>query len=222
MIEDLRAKRRAPGRIPFRAAADGFVTELGVREGALVKQGDRLLQVASIDPVWIDLAIPESTAAIVAVGADVTITTAALPGRRFAGRVDLVSPPLDEPTRSVAARVVIANADAALKPNMLVSARIMVAAPDPVVHVPSEAVIRGSAADRVVVALGDGRFSTRAVVLGRASGDRVAIAEGLREGEQVVTSGVFLIDSETNLESGLGRLDAQVPDDAPGSHPHHH
>jgi Cu(I)/Ag(I) efflux system membrane fusion protein len=223
MIDDLRAKRRAPGRIPFRAAADGFVTELGVRDGALVQQGDRLLQTASVDPVWVSLAVAQSAGADVALGADVLITTRAFPGRKFVGRVDLVSPRLDERTRTVTARVVVANADGALKPNMVVAARIGGAAGEPVVHVPSEAVIRGAAGDRVVVALGEGRFATRSVVLGRESGDRVAIADGLREGDQVVTSGMFLIDAETNLESGLGRLDdAQAPAAAPSPDTHHH
>jgi membrane fusion protein, copper/silver efflux system len=221
MIDDLRAKKRAPGRIPFRATRDGVVTELGVRDGAVVPQGTRLLQSVALDNVWVELAIPESAAAEVVAGAEVSLTTPAFPGRSFAGRVELVNPRLDERTRTLGVRVAVANDDAALKLNMLMSGVVKGAGGAPVAHVPNEAVIRGAQADRVIVALGDGRFAPRPVVLGHAAGDRIAVLQGLAEGEQVVTSGVFLLDSETNLRSGLGRLEG-VDAAPPAPHEHHH
>jgi Cu(I)/Ag(I) efflux system membrane fusion protein len=87
-----------------------------------------------------------------------------------------------------------------------------------VLNVPRNAVIRGGAGDRVVVALGEGRFMPRAVVAGSASGERVAILEGLAEGERVVVAGQFLLDSEANLRAGLGRIGdpaAQTADPKP-------
>jgi Cu(I)/Ag(I) efflux system membrane fusion protein len=221
MIDDLREKKRSPGRIPFRAAADGVVTELGVREGAVVKQGDRLLQSVAVAPVWVNLAIPESAAAHVAAGSDVALAAPAFPGRVFTGRVDLVYPRLDERTRTVGVRVSVPNEDGALKANMFISATLERVVAEPVVHVPTEAVIRGGHGDRVIVALGEGRFARRDVVLGHAARERVAVLSGLAEGDEVVTSGVFLIDAETNLRAGLERLnDAHPVEPAPSSHAH--
>lgn len=221
MIDDLRDKKRSPGRIPFRAAADGVVTELGVREGAVVKQGDRLLQSVAVTPVWVNLAIPESAAGDVAQGVQIALTAPAFPGRVFAGRVDLVYPRLDERTRTLGVRVTVLNEDGALKANMFVSATLQRADSEPVVLVPSEAVIRGGHGDRVIVALGDGRFARRDVVLGRASDDHVAVLSGLAGGEQIVISSVFLLDAETNLRSGLRRLeDAEIARPAPNAHHH--
>jgi Cu(I)/Ag(I) efflux system membrane fusion protein len=88
-----------------------------------------------------------------------------------------------------------------------VTAVIRSAPGDPVVHVPREAVIRGARADRVVVAEAEGRFARRTVVVGREASGRVAITSGVRAGERVVTTGVFLIDSETNLRAGFDRID---------------
>jgi Cu(I)/Ag(I) efflux system membrane fusion protein len=88
------------------------------------------------------------------------------------------------------------------------------------VHVPSEALIRGGSIDRVVLALGDGRFRSQPVSVGIESGDRVAILEGLAAGDRVVTSGQFLIDSESNIESALGRMDS-AENDEPMDHSQH-
>jgi Cu(I)/Ag(I) efflux system membrane fusion protein len=169
----------------------------------------------------VNLAIPESAAGNVSPGADVALVAPAFPGRAFAGRVALVDPRLDERTRTVRVRVAVPNEDGALKANMFVSATLMHAAAETFVLVPGEAVIRGGHGDRVIVALGDGRFARRDVVLGRAGSESVAVLSGLAEGEHVVTSGVFLIDAETNLRAGLGRLeDAEAARPLPSAHHH--
>ena len=80
-------------------------------------------------------------------------------------------------------------------------------ATEPVVHVPREALIRGGDADRVVLSLGDGRFRSQEVETGIESGDRVAILRGLSAGDRIVTSGQFLIDSESDIQSGLSRME---------------
>jgi Cu(I)/Ag(I) efflux system membrane fusion protein len=81
---------------------------------------------------------------------------------------------------------------------------------DRVVHVPRSAVIRGGAMDRVVLALGDGRFRAVPVELGRESGDRVVILTGIKQGDQIVASGQFLIDSESNIGSALSKMDSEA------------
>jgi Cu(I)/Ag(I) efflux system membrane fusion protein len=99
-----------------------------------------------------------------------------------------------------------------LRPNMF--ARVTIHAEDtgPVVHVPREAVIRGGNIDRVVVDLGEGRYRSRPVTLGIESGDRVAIRSGLEAGEKIVVSGQFLIDSESNIEAALARMNSSGDD----------
>jgi Cu(I)/Ag(I) efflux system membrane fusion protein len=81
----------------------------------------------------------------------------------------------------------------------------------PVVHVPREALIRGGNVDRVVLSLGEGRFRAQPVETGLESGDRVAIRSGIAAGDLIVTSGQFLIDSESDIESALSRMDEPVP-----------
>jgi Cu(I)/Ag(I) efflux system membrane fusion protein len=90
------------------------------------------------------------------------------------------------------------------------------------VHVPREAVIRGGTIDRVVVALGEGRFRSRPVTLGIESHDRVAIRSGLEAGEEIVVSGQFLIDSESNIEAALARMDASGGDPQDDQEPMDH
>jgi len=211
MIAALRAKQRSPGRIPFRANTNGVIVELDLKPGILVAQGDRLLRSAAVDPIAVTLSVPETDAGTVAEGSPVSITATAYAGKRFSGRIDLVYPDVDPTTRTVRARAVVENRDGLLKANMFVTAQVE-SEGQAAVHIPREAVIRGQENnDRVVMALGDGRFASRRVTIGRASGDRLTILNGIEQGDLVVTSGIFLIDSETSLKSGLGRMEPSQP-----------
>lgn len=209
VIADLREKRRAAGRIQWVAETRGVVTALNARRGAYVEQGANLAQWAAIDPVWASIALPEAMAGAVATGVDVAFTAPAYPGRKFAGRVELLYADVDPATRRLRARIVAPNPDGALKAGMSIAVALRDTSKDAVIVVPRTAVIRGERADRVVVALGGGRFASRTVVIGQDGVEGVAILQGLQPGEAVVTRGVFLIDSESNVESGLARLDAQ-------------
>jgi membrane fusion protein, copper/silver efflux system len=218
MIRGLREQQRMPGRIPFRAERASVVTAVHVREGAIAAQGQSLFQIASIDPIWLTLAVPESAAKLLVRDAEVRFTTQAHPGREFVGRLSLIYPDLESNTRTVGARVVVPNHDGALKINMFVAATLRNSSADPVVHVPSEALIRAEGGDRVLVAKGGGHFIVQNVVASAVSGGRAVIRSGLSGGEQVVTRAVFLIDSEANLKSGLSRLEGG----ATPMHEHHH
>jgi Cu(I)/Ag(I) efflux system membrane fusion protein len=130
-----------------------------------------------------------------------------LPGKMWHGTVDYVYPELDPKTRTLKVRIRFDNEDEMLRPNMFARVTIHGENTGPVVHVPREAVIRGGTIDRVVVALGDGRYRSRPVTLGIESHDRVAVRSGLKAGEEIVVSGQFLIDSESNIEAALARMD---------------
>jgi len=124
------------------------------------------------------------------------------------GTVDYVYPELDPKTRTLKVRLRFDNEGETLRPNMFARVVIQGAPITDIVHIPREAVIRGGSSSRVVVALGDGRFESRRVRIGIESGDRVAIRSGLKEGEHIVTSAQFLIDSESNIDSALERLES--------------
>jgi Cu(I)/Ag(I) efflux system membrane fusion protein len=151
-----------------------------------------------------------------------------LPGKLWRGTVDYVYPELDPVTRTLKVRIRFDNEGEYLRPNMFARVALFGTETDPVVHVPREALIRGGSVNRVVLALGEGRFRSQPVEIGIESGDRVAILDGLAAGDVVVSSGQFLIDSESNIESALSRMDdpATEPVDEPmvepADHSHHH
>jgi Cu(I)/Ag(I) efflux system membrane fusion protein len=206
LISALRDKHRQPGRIPFTAAFAGVVTELGVREGAYVNQGTSILELAATDPVWITIDVPQSRTAAVAIGSNVSIHVDAYPDRDLHGRVDYLYSAVDPDTRTLRGRVVASNPQGLLRANMYVTVDLTRSDAQPVVSVPREAVIHGGQSDRVIVALGSGRFASRTVRVGPESDDRIVIRDGLVGDEQVVAAGTFLIDSETELRSGLDRI----------------
>jgi Cu(I)/Ag(I) efflux system membrane fusion protein len=200
------AGSRASGRVPFHAPIGGVVTELAVREGAMVTPEMMVMTITELGSLWVIAEIPESQAGWVRTGTAAEIRLASLPGETLAGRVDYVYPELSMETRTLRARIVLDGARQGLRPNMLANVTLVGEAGVPAVMIPRSALIRSGSEDRVVVALGDGRFAPRRVTAGPESGDRIVIREGLAEGEQVVVAGQFLLDSEANLRAGFGRL----------------
>ena len=205
-VERLARGGRASGRVPFHAPIGGVVTELAVREGAMVSPDMMALTITGLGSLWVIAEVPESQAAWVRPGTAAEIRLPSLPGETLAGRVEYVYPELNAETRTLRARVVLEAAGQGLRPNMLANVTLVGEAGAPAVMIPRSALIRGGREDRVVVALGDGRFAPRRVVAGPESGDEVVIREGLADGEQVVVAGQFLLDSEANLRTGLERL----------------
>ena len=207
-VASLRETRRVPHLIPFHAQIGGVVIELNVRQGSYVEPTRAIMRLAALDPAWVILEIPESAAADVAVGGTVALTAPGYPGRVFDGQVDHIYPDLDPMTRVLRVRALVPNEDKALKPNMYVSAVLSGGAPAPVVHVPREAVIRDGDTARVIVERGANQFVPRAVQIGREVDGELVVLSGLTQGERVVTSAIFLIDSEASLRASLARLDS--------------
>ncbi|MDX1499064.1 MAG: efflux RND transporter periplasmic adaptor subunit [Woeseiaceae bacterium] len=218
-IDRLDREREVRRRVRYYAQADGVIAFLGVREGIFVTPETDIMSIAKLDRVWVLAEVFERQAAWVRPGQHATVVLDYLPGEMWHGRVDYVYPELDPRTRTLKVRLRFENPERTLRPNMF--ARVVIDGEEagPVVHVPREALIRGGASDRVVVALGDGRFRARPVTIGIESGGRIAIRDGLREGELVVTSGQFLIDSEANIDSALRRLDPGAAE--PAEHTDH-
>jgi len=215
-IAQLQKDRTAGQRVRVYAETDGVIAHLAVREGIFVTPANEVMSIAELDKVWVLAEVFEREAAWVKPGQMAMVELDYLPGKMWHGTVDYVYPELDPKTRTLTVRIRFDNEDEMLRPNMF--ARVTIHAKDtgPVVHVPREAVIRGGNIDRVVAVLGEGRFRSRPVTLGIESGDRVAIRSGLEAGEEVVVSGQFLIDSESNIEAALARMDAEdmeIPSD---------
>ncbi len=216
-LRRIAASGRAERRIEHYAAHDGYVMELGVRSGAMVAPGMSLFMLASLDTVWLNAELPETQGAAIQPGDAASATIAALPGQRFGGKVEYVYPELSGATRTVKLRIALPNRDARLRPGMYASVRLDGAPRAEALTVPTEAVIRTGIRSVVLVAEDEARFRPVAVRTGVEAGDRIEVLEGLEEGQQVVASGQFLIDSEASLRGALDRL---APIEIEASHEH--
>ncbi len=202
-IESSGAARR---RVPVLAPISGVLTELGVREGAQVQPGMPAFTLTDLSSVWILLEVPEAQAALLRPGLRARARVRGLTGREFDGRVDYVYPELNAQTRTVKARVALANPGLVLRPGMFADVTL-VAAARRALTVPSESVIQTGTRSVVIVMDGE-RFRAATVTTGQERDGRTEILAGLKEGERVVASGQFLIDSEASLKGALDRLEA--------------
>lgn len=207
-IERLDRERVVSQRIRVRAESDGVIAELGVREGMFVTPATEVMSIAQLDQVWVVAEVFERQSAWVEPGQRAVVELDYLPGLQLEGTVDYVNPELDPETRTLKVRLRFDNEGARLLPNMFTRV-VIEGRPIPnIVHVPREAVVRGGSSNRVVIDMGDGMFESRRVLVGIESGDRVAIRRGVSENERVVVSAQFLIDSESNIDSALERMES--------------
>jgi len=211
-IKTLKKSRKVNQNIVIRAPQDGVVSNLAVRHGMFIKPDKQVMSLADLSSVWLVAEIFERQADWVKVGQTAEVSLAFLPGHTWEGQVEYIYPSLDPKTRTLKARLRFPNPDEALKPNMYANVKIYGGAKDDVVVIPVEALIRTGREERVVIALGDGRFESRTVTAGIESGDWVAIIEGIQPGDRVVTSGQFLIDSEASLKASTQRMSPVEPE----------
>jgi Cu(I)/Ag(I) efflux system membrane fusion protein len=207
-VAQLRRDRAVRQNVTFYAPQAGVVDNLNIREGFFVMPGTTLLSIGVLGEVWVEAEVFERQAPLVTVGLPVAMSLDYLPGREWRGRVDYVYPTLDEKNRTLRVRLRFANEDRLLKPNMFVQVVIQAAPVANALVVPREAVIRTGSQDRVVLALGDGRFRSTAVQLGRVDEQNAQILGGLEEGDTVVVSAQFLLDSESSKSADLMRMES--------------
>lgn len=198
---------RVSGRVPFYAPIAGVVTELEAREGAMLSPDMAAMTITELGSLWVVAEVQESQASWIKPGTHAEVRFPSQPGDTVHGRVEYVYPELNMETRTLRARIVLDEPPPGMRPNMLAKVSLIAGDGEAVLHVPRSALIRNGTRDRVVVALGDGRFASRNVIAGAEGGDRVTIREGLQEGDRVVVAAQFLLDSEANLGAGLDRLD---------------
>ena len=211
-IESLRRTRSVSQTIDIPSPQSGVVQTLAVREGMYVSPGMNVMTIGPLDHVWLVGELYERQALAVHTGDAISLSLDYLPGREWKGTVDYVYPSLNEITRTVRVRAVLQNEDGALKPGMFGELRIRAArAGTPTLLIPREALIRTGSQNRVVLALDEGRFKSVAVKPGHIGRDQVEILEGLEEGDRIVSSAQFLIDSESSKTSDFRRMDHSEP-----------
>jgi Cu(I)/Ag(I) efflux system membrane fusion protein len=210
-IEALAAGGEVRENIRVQAPQKGVVTELNVREGMYVQPNTTVMSLADLSSVWLQAEVFEAQAEWVAAGQAAEARLDYLPGQVFTGQVDYVYPVLDPKTRTLRVRLRFDNREGRLKPNMYAQVSIFGTLQPSALSIPREALIRAPARDRVVVALGDGQFHVHEVMTGMESGDWVEVIAGVEEGDRVVTSAQFLIDSEASLAGSIRRLES-VPE----------
>jgi Cu(I)/Ag(I) efflux system membrane fusion protein len=206
-IQAIDRSGQSQARITITAPRDGVVGELSVREGATVMAGSPLLRLNGLDTVWVNAAIPEAQIGRVTSASSVNVELPAFPGQRFEGRIDALLPDIDAATRTQTARIVLDNRDHRLAPGMF--AQVEFTAPKEgttSVLVPTEAVIATGTRSVVIVDDGKGRFRAQEVRTGDEADGKTEVLDGLKDGETIVLSGQFLIDSEASLTGTLARL----------------
>nr|WP_318382808.1 efflux RND transporter periplasmic adaptor subunit [uncultured Enterobacter sp.] len=204
IVRQLERSGKPQTRMTLRAQNAGFVVKLDAREGAQIAATQPLFEIASLDPVWLVVDYPQTQAQALSVGGEVSATSASWPGEVFHGRVSELLPQLDPATRTLKARIVLANPQQKLKTGMFLTVSLAENASRPkVLAVPEEALIETGTESRLLLATGDGHFQAVSVTTGMTSQGWTQIQRGLKEGDNVVTSGQFLIDSEASLRSAL-------------------
>ncbi len=205
-VRRLKKTKRVRQYVPVYAKQDGIVAKLSVREGMFVEPMREVMSLADLSSVWLQAEVFESQSDWVKVGQEAEVRLSYLPGREWAGKVEYIYPSLDPKTRTLKVRLRFDNPDEALKPNMFANVTIYGGAKKNLIIIPREALIRAGMDERVIIAQGEGRYAPRKVTAGIESGDYVEIISGLSEGDTVVTSGQFLIDSEASLKASLVRM----------------
>jgi Cu(I)/Ag(I) efflux system membrane fusion protein/cobalt-zinc-cadmium efflux system membrane fusion protein len=204
--------------IIFRSPAAGVVIEKSVIKGMQVKTGQTLFRIADLSAVWVEAEFRELDLSQLSAGAPAAVSTDAWPEVRLSGRVVHVFPYMNEQTRTVKARIGLANRAGRLKPGMFVNVDLETS-PQEGLIVPADAVIDSGTRQTVFVAQGDGHYEPRAVTVGARAEGKAVIVQGLRENEYVAERATFFLDSESQLRGGLQSYEAPASPPAVGSSP---
>jgi len=205
-LRGIEKTRKARRTVTIRAPVGGFVVHKVALEGSFVKQGAALFTIADLDALWVQADVYEFDAPWIVAGQKATVELDYLPGRSQEAEVDYVYPTLNEKSRTVQVRLALPNPEVALKPGMFATVRIQVQPVGETLVVPTEAVVHSGEFHTVFVSRGQGLFDPRKIELGVQGDGYYQVISGLEEGEQVVTSGQFLIDSESRLKEAIKKM----------------
>lgn len=204
LIRQIDQSGRARNVVTVTAPIGGVIKTLSVRSGMSVSAGETLAEISGLGTVWLNAAVPEAMAGQVRPGQSVTATLAAYPGESFSGRVTAVLPLAQVESRTLQVRIELPNRSGRLRPGMFANVQLT-STTRPAILVPTEAIIRTGKRSLVMLALPGGRYQPAEVQIGQSGGDKTEILAGLSEGERIVASGQFLIDSEASLSGVQAR-----------------
>jgi membrane fusion protein, copper/silver efflux system len=210
LVARIEVERRSRTTVTIRSPLAGVIETLNAREGMTVSAGSTLARINGLASVWLEAAVPQARGALAQLGKSVEVRLTAYPGQGFQGRVISILPQADDETRTVRVRIEIANPDGRLRPGMFAQVRLETAQAS-ALYVASEAIIHTGTRTVVIEAGERGRFIPTEVKVGADFDDKTVILEGLTEGQRVVASGQFLLDSEASLKGVLARLAGSSP-----------
>ena len=210
-IHLLETTRTVHPRATLSAPISGVISELSVREGMAVAPGAPLFRINGLSTVWLYADVAERAAAQVRPGLPVTAQINGLPDKTFNGRVGAVLPDVNAATRTIKARIELANPHNELLPGMYARVTFSLAPGKPVLSVPSEAVIQTGKRALVMLAQDNGQYHPVEINIGREANGKTEVLNGLSAGQKVVVSGQFLLDSEASLK-GLAIAPTSAPE----------
>jgi multidrug efflux pump subunit AcrA (membrane-fusion protein) len=217
-IEKLERTGEVMRALDIHAEHGGYVVQKTAFHGMRVTPADTLYDIADLSQLWVLADVYESDLPSVRLGMAAELSVPYLPDRRWHGAVTYVAPTVEEKTRTIKVRVEVDNADAALKPDMFADVFLSTDLGSGLV-VPESAVINAGDRKLVFVDRADGFLEPREVQLGVRVGNGYELLAGVREGERVVTSANFLLDSESSLKAALAAI-APTVTPAPTAHTH--
>lgn len=210
IISSVERSGRPQSTITVTAPQSGAITMLGVRPGMTVSAGQSLAEISGYSPIWLEAAVPETQADSARVGQTMSATLTAFPGERFAGRIIAILPGVEDSSRTLTVRAALSNPGLRLKPGMFAQVTLSSEQREALL-IPSEAVIRTGERTLVMISREGGGYRPAEVRIGREAGGRTEVLAGLGGGEEVVTSGQFLLDSEASMSG----IDVRAIDEGP-------
>ena len=210
-ITEIRSQRRPFDHLPFYSETDGVVSRLMIHRGSYVTPGMQIATIQNYRSVWINVSVAEKDLQFLTRDSKATVTFPNLGNIERTALIDYLYPTIDENSRTGRIRLVLENTDGVLKPGAYADIHFETDI-DKRLSIPSEAILKSSAGDIVIIALDGGKFQPQAVQTGIHNKDRTEIIQGLAEGEEVVVSSQFMIDSESALRESFRKMQAaQTP-----------
>ncbi|MCL1068953.1 efflux RND transporter periplasmic adaptor subunit [Shewanella olleyana] len=204
-------------RVPYYADQDGFVSKLSVRHGMFVEPGTTLFEIVDLKSVWVIADVFENEQSWLELGRPVEVSSAAQGIFDLESTIDYIYPELDPVSKAMRVRIKLDNPGKLLKPGTLVDVKLFGGPKRGVLSIPTEALIQTGRENRVVVQRYDNSFTSVAVKVGMIAQGKAEIIDGLAEGEKVIVSGQFLLDSEASIQGSLQRLSGSNTDSGSGS-----
>lgn len=204
-IEEVKKSRKAFQSVPYYAESNGLVSAMNVRDGTYAKPGMNLMTLQNYDTVWIDVSVAEQDIPFITRETKAMVSLPALGVKEKEAAIDYIYPTIDRATRTGRIRLVMDNESGKLKPGAYADVELQTGV-ERRLSIPSDAILKSKDGDFVVVALDQGRFQPRKILAGLKYKSRTEVLDGLKDGDKIVVSGQFLIDSESALRESFRKM----------------